>query len=45
MTNHFNPGVFFEILYEKMQEINPGIKELELYEFRYGLNNLFPENG
>jgi len=28
-----------------MKAINAGIEELELYEFRYGLNNLYPENG
>jgi uridine kinase len=28
-----------------MKRINPGIEELELYEFRYALDNLYPENG
>jgi hypothetical protein len=28
-----------------MKRINMGIGELELYEFRYGLDNLYPENG
>lgn len=32
-------------LYEQMQAINSGIQDLELYEFRYGLNNLTPEGG
>jgi uridine kinase len=41
----FNPNIFTEILFEKMKRINPGIDDLELYEFRYGLNNLYPENG
>jgi len=41
----FSPDVFSEMLYEKMTAINAGIEELELYEFRYALNNLFPENG
>ncbi len=36
---------FVSLLYEKMQLINPGIKALELYEFRYGLNNLQPAQG
>lgn len=36
---------FSEILFEKMKQINPGISDLELYEFRYGLNDLIPENG
>jgi len=41
----YSPDVFSEILYEKMKRINPGIEELELYEFRYALHNLYPENG
>jgi uridine kinase len=32
-------------LYKKMEWINPGVKELELYEFRYALDNLYPEEG
>jgi uridine kinase len=44
-SNLFDPGVFSEILYERMKAINAGIEELELYEFRYGLNNLIPERG
>jgi uridine kinase len=39
------PQKFSEILYEKMKCINPGVSELELYEFRYGMNNLEPLNG
>ena len=41
----YSPDVFSEILYGKMKRINVGIDELELYEFRYALDNLFPENG
>ena len=40
-----SPDVFSEILYEKMKRINAGIDEMELYEFRYALNNLVPEDG
>jgi uridine kinase len=40
-----DPDKFSEILYEKMIEINPGISEMELYEFRYALHNLEPEGG
>jgi uridine kinase len=36
---------FSEALFEIMKQINPGISELELYEFRYGLNDLVPEKG
>ena len=44
-SNTFSPDVFSEILYGKMKRINVGIDELELYEFRYALDNLYPENG
>jgi uridine kinase len=40
-----DPNAFSETLFEKMKQINPGISELELYEFRYGLNDLVPEKG
>jgi uridine kinase len=39
------PDLFSEILYEKMKRINVGIDELELYEFRYALHNLYLVNG
>lgn len=39
------PDAFSEVLYEKMKRINTGIEELEPYEFRYALDNLYPENG
>ena len=41
----FHPDTFAEVLYARMVEVNPGIEEMELYEFRYALNNLFPEEG
>jgi uridine kinase len=40
-----NPDRFSELLFEKMKFINPGIDDLELYEFRYGLDNLKPAPG
>ena len=40
-----NSGIFSEILFEKMKRINPAIEDLELYEFRYGLDNLVPKGG
>jgi uridine kinase len=43
--NLFDFKVFSKTLCEKMKIINPGIGDLELYEFRYGLNNLTPEAG
>ncbi len=33
------------LLYQKLKALNPGIKDLEPYEFRYGLNNLTPSDG
>ncbi len=40
-----DPDVFSSILYEKMRLIHPGIDDLELYEFRYCLDNLEPREG
>jgi uridine kinase len=40
-----NLDLFTKALYEKMKRINMGIDDLELYEFRYALSNLYPENG
>jgi uridine kinase len=40
-----NPILFLENLFEKMKLINPGLSNLELYEFRYGLDNLEPDQG
>ncbi len=40
-----NPRAFCEALYEKMKRVNAGIEDLELYEFRYGLDNVIPEPG
>jgi uridine kinase len=37
--------LFSETLFEKMKSLAPGIQELELYEFRYGLIEMLPENG
>ncbi len=48
MANYDLPGSpsgFSEILYDRMKAINPGISHLELYEFRYGLDNLQPTAG
>ncbi len=32
-------------LFEAMKRVEPALEELELYEFRYGLNNILPEKG
>jgi hypothetical protein len=37
-----DPNAFSVTLFEKMKQINPGISDLELYEFRYGLTDLVP---
>jgi uridine kinase len=37
--------IFYEVLYEKMKRINPGIEELEPYEFRYCLDNWLRQEG
>jgi uridine kinase len=41
----YGPKAFSKVLFEKMKSINPGIEDLELYEFRYCLDNLYPEKG
>jgi len=41
----FNPEQFSRNLFEKMKQVNPGIKDLEYYEFVYGLDNLIPDQG
>ncbi len=39
-----SPALFSEVLYQRMKQINLGIERMELYEFRYALHNLYPEN-
>ncbi len=40
-----NPHRFSEVLFERMVQVNPGLEALELYEFRYALDNITPEQG
>jgi uridine kinase len=40
-----NADEFSAALYEVLQQVSPGIGELELYEFRYALHNLTPPDG
>jgi uridine kinase len=40
-----SPLAFSELLFERMIPINAAIKKLALYEFRYALENLYPEDG
>jgi len=39
------PDHFTQILFQKMQLVNPGIGDFELFEFQYGLENLVPRDG
>ena len=39
------PEGFTAALYDLMKQVNPGVDEMELYEFRYALNNITPEQG
>jgi uridine kinase len=43
-SSNLSPQTFIEILFEKMKQVTPGMCELELYEFRYALQYLVPEN-
>ena len=40
-----NTQDFSNKLYQRMQQINSGIADLELFEFRYALENLIPKEG
>ncbi len=44
-TLYQDPDSFSSALFEIMKRVSPAIQELELYEFRYALNNLYPEPG
>jgi uridine kinase len=40
-----NDDLFTKVLYGKMKKLTPTVKDMELYEFRYALNNLIPRDG
>jgi uridine kinase len=44
-SNSSSTDIFSSALFEKMKRIDPAVADLELYEFRYGLNNLRPRDG
>ena len=44
-ANLVDPKQFSTDLFLKLQQINPGIAELEFYEFQYALKNLQPAEG
>ena len=37
--------IFTSILFKKMKALTPAVRGMELYEFRYALNNLYPQGG
>ncbi|PKO13541.1 MAG: hypothetical protein CVU39_18635 [Chloroflexi bacterium HGW-Chloroflexi-10] len=39
------PDEFSEILFEKLKLLNFGLRDLEIYEFRYALENVLPAGG
>jgi len=41
----FDRQLFSEVLFEKMKSVSAGLRELELYEFRYCLTELVPATG
>ena len=41
----FHPLVFSARLFEELKALHPGIEDLELYEFRYALQELIPAEG
>jgi len=44
-TSLYSADGFSEILYEKLQVVSPAIGRFALYEFRYALDTLTPEEG
>ena len=42
LTDH---GAFTEALFPILQRLNPGVSDLELYEFRYCMDNYLPAEG
>jgi uridine kinase len=40
-----SPLAFSRILFERMIPLNPAITKLALYEFRYAIENMYPESG
>jgi len=45
MENKYSPEIFSKSLFEIMKYIDPAIREMELYEFRYALDNITPAQG
>jgi uridine kinase len=45
MENIFDPEIFAKALFEIMEDVDPAVRDMELYEFRYALNNITPALG
>jgi uridine kinase len=45
MENIFDQQIFPEALFEIMKDVDPAIRDMELYEFRYALSNIAPALG
>ena len=45
MEDIYNPEIFSKALYEIMKDIDPAIRDMELYEFQYALKNIAPVSG
>ena len=45
MEDIYKPEIFSKSLFEKMKEVDPTIRDLELYEFQYALKNIAPVHG
>lgn len=44
-TLYHDPDSFSSALFKIMKRVSPAVQDMELYEFRYALNNLYPEPG
>jgi uridine kinase len=45
MENIFSPEIFSKALFELMKDVDPAVRDMELYEFQYGLKNFTPAQG
>ena len=45
MENIYKPEIFSKALFENMKDIDPTIRDMELYEFQYALKNIAPARG
>ena len=45
MENMYHPEIFSSALFEIMKNVEPAIRQMELYEFQYALKNITPAQG